>query len=901
MLPNKEREAYYSLTKEEVFTLFSTNDSGLSESEAKQRLDQYGPNKLTEKKRISPLEIFAGQFKNLLTIILLFAATLTFLVYIFGEREQSDLIEAALILAIVVMIAALGFVQEYRAEKAIEELKKLLAFKAKVLRDGKEKEIDTVDLVPGDLVVLEEGEKVPADIRVIDVASLQTNEASLTGESTPVNKIAEKLGRNLQVADQKDMVFSGTAITSGRGLGVVVATGDHTQIGKIAQAVAETQEEDTPIQKRLDKLAKILGWGTLAISSVVFVFIVFFAQDFAQLTLLQRILHSFIAAVALAVAAIPEGLPAVVTISLAFGTRRMLKKNALVRKLTSVETLGSVDVICADKTGTLTAGEMTVREIFYDGISYSVTGRGYETEGDFQKNGSKVEPSILAPILKCGLLCNNAQLEESRVLGEPTEGALIVSASKAGLKKAGKRIYELPFSSERKMMSVVVQEEKDLVVYTKGAPEIVLSKCNKFIKGGSEVSLDEGDKKTILAENEKMASKALRVLGLAYKKINALPADEDIATLEAGLTFIGMQAMMDPPREGVKELIEKATQSGIDVVMITGDHLDTAKAIAAEIGIDGEAITGTDLEKLSDQEFAARVEKIKVYARVNPEHKFKIVEGLKKKGHLVAMTGDGVNDAPALKRADIGVAMGITGTDVAKEASDMVLLDDKFGTIISAIEEGRGVFDNIRKFVDYLLSCNVGEVLVVFLALILFQDVILTAVMLLWINIVTDGIPAVALGLDPAEKGILRYPPKKFQEQVINKRVWLEIIFFGVALTVSTLLLFYFNLSESLQEARAAAFIAIVIFELVRLINIRSGYKIPWTANLFLPISIVIAVLLQLIIVYVPLFSGWFELSPIDTVDWLYIAAVGGGLYIVFRVFDRFLDRFDVLTPTSKT
>ncbi|OGY27301.1 MAG: calcium-translocating P-type ATPase, PMCA-type, partial [Candidatus Woykebacteria bacterium RBG_19FT_COMBO_43_10] len=803
MLPNKEREAYYSLTKEEVFTLFSTNDSGLSESEAKQRLDQYGPNKLTEKKRISPLEIFAGQFKNLLTIILLFAATLTFLVYIFGEREQSDLIEAALILAIVVMIAALGFVQEYRAEKAIEELKKLLAFKAKVLRDGKEKEIDTVDLVPGDLVVLEEGEKVPADIRVIDVASLQTNEASLTGESTPVNKIAEKLGRNLQVADQKDMVFSGTAITSGRGLGVVVATGDHTQIGKIAQAVAETQEEDTPIQKRLDKLAKILGWGTLAISSVVFVFIVFFAQDFAQLTLLQRILHSFIAAVALAVAAIPEGLPAVVTISLAFGTRRMLKKNALVRKLTSVETLGSVDVICADKTGTLTAGEMTVREIFYDGISYSVTGRGYETEGDFQKNGSKVEPSILAPILKCGLLCNNAQLEESRVLGDPTEGALIVSAYKTGIQKTGNRVREVPFSSERKMMSVVVQEEKDLVVYTKGAPEIVLSKCNKFIKGGSEVSLDEGDKKTILAENEKMASKALRVLGLAYKKINALPADEDIATLEAGLTFIGMQAMMDPPREGVKELIEKATQSGIDVVMITGDHLDTAKAIAAEIGIDGEAITGTDLEKLSDQEFAARVEKIKVYARVNPEHKFKIVEGLKKKGHLVAMTGDGVNDAPALKRADIGVAMGITGTDVAKEASDMVLLDDKFGTIISAIEEGRGVFDNIRKFVDYLLSCNVGEVLVVFLALILFQDVILTAVMLLWINIVTDGIPAVALGLDPAEKGILRYPPKKFQEQVINKRVWLEIIFFGVALTVSTLLLFYFNLSESLQEARA--------------------------------------------------------------------------------------------------
>ncbi|MEX0617177.1 MAG: cation-translocating P-type ATPase [Candidatus Woykebacteria bacterium] len=887
----------YLLSKEEVLKNLDSSEKGLSLAEVKARLEKYGPNKLTEAKRISPLVILVDQFKNLLTIILLASAAMTLLVYFFGGRDQSDLIEAGLILAIVIMIAVLGFFQEYRAEKAIEALKKLLAFKAKVIREGVTKEIDTSELVPGDLVVLEEGEKVPADIRIIELASLQTNEASLTGESTPVNKIADSLEGDLQIADQKNMVFSGTSITSGRGRGIVVATGDSTEIGKIATSVAETEDEETPIQKRLDKLGKILGYGTLAVSTVVFVFIVFFAKDFAHLSLLQRVLHSFIAAVALAVAAIPEGLPAVVTISLAFGTQRMLKKNALVRKLTSVETLGSVDVICADKTGTLTKGEMTVREIYFDGASYSVSGRGYDIEGKFEKGGAPANPKEIEMILKCGLSCNNAHLQDGKVLGDPTEAALIVSASKAGLKSVGERVNEVPFSSERKMMSVVSKENGDLFVYTKGAPEIVLSKCSKFIKDGSEADLTEESKKKFLQENGKMAAKALRVLGFAYKKI----AKADPEKVEEDLVFVGMQAMMDPPREDIRGLIEQATESGISVVMITGDHLDTAKAVAAEIGIKGEAISGADLEKLSDEEFSSKVEKINIYARVNPEHKYKIVEGLKKHGHLVAMTGDGVNDAPALKKADIGIAMGITGTDVAKEASDMVLLDDKFGTIISAIEEGRGIFDNIRKFVDYLLSCNVGEVIVVFLALILFQDVILTAVMLLWINIVTDGIPAVALGLDPAEKGIFRYSPRKYQEQIMNKRVWFEIVFFGFILAGAVLLGFYINLSESLGEARAVAFISIVIFELIRLVNIRSDYNIPWTANLLLPISIAAAVLLQLLIVYVPLFANWFELSPIDMFDWGYIVVVGLALYVVFRFFDGFLDKATNSVPAPKT
>ena len=895
-LENKPK--LYSLTKETIFKQFQTTEQGLSAEKASSFLTKYGPNKLSEKKRISPWEIFFNQFKNFLIIILLVAAALTFLVYFFGDQERSDLIEGGLILAIVLMIAVLGFIQEYRAEKAIDALKNLLAFKAKVLRGGKEMEIETSALVPGDLVILEEGLKIPADIRLIATSGLQTNEASLTGESSPITKIVEVLSGNLQLGDQKNMAFSGTTITVGRGKGIVIATGDNTQIGKIAKSVAETKEEDTPIQIRLDKLARVLGIITLVVSIIVFIFILFFAKDLAHLDLIDKVLKAFIASVALAVAAIPEGLPAVVTISLAFGTQRMLKKNALVRKLASIETLGSVDVICADKTGTLTRGEMTVRQIYFDGNSISVSGHGYAIEGDFNLDGKKVGTKGLSPILLAGLACNNASLtEEGTILGDPTEAALVVTANKAGLKNTPERVFEIPFSSERKMMSVVLKEKSNTTIYSKGAPEVVLSASKYILLNGKEIPLTEGEKSKILKENSAMAHKALRVLGFAYKKVGSL----DKKTMEEDLVFLGLQGMMDPPRENIGSLIKQTTENGIDVVMITGDHLETAAAVAAEIGIKGEAITGADFENLSDADFLKKIETIKIYARVNPEHKFRIVDTLKKQGHLVAMTGDGVNDAPALKRADIGIAMGITGTDVAKEASDMILLDDKFSTIIAAIEEGRGIFHNIRKFVDYLLSSNVGEVFVVFLALILFQDIILTAVMLLWINIVTDGIPAVALGLDPAEKGILKYHPKKFQEQIINKRVWLEIIFFAVALTIATLVLFNINLKESLEEARAAAFIAIVIYELIRLVNIRSDYDIPWSKNLFLPISILIAVILQLAIIYIPALANLFELSPIDTFDWIYIIVTGAVLFIVFRIFDGFLDRLGTKSHSAPT
>ena len=889
-LPAQEtHKQYYALSREELFSTLSTNEQGLSDEETARRIQKFGVNKLSEKKGISPLAIFANQFKNILIIILLFAAAFTFAVYFFGEHDRSDLIEGSLILAIVVMIAILGFFQEYRAEKAIDALKKLLAFRAKVIRGGKQREIDTAQLVPGDCVILEEGEKVPADIRLIEVASLRTNEASLTGESAPVSKTGEPLVGKLAIADQKNTVFSGTAVAAGRAKGIVVATGDATQIGQIARFVAETKEEETPIQKRLDRLGKLLGLGTLAISAAVFVFILFFAEDFAHLAFFERILKSFIAAVALAVAAIPEGLPAVVTISLAFGTQRMLKRNALVRKLNSMETLGSVDVICADKTGTLTSAEMTVRELYFDDARYNVSGEGYKTEGKFLQNENAVDAVSFQLLLRIGLLCNNASFsEQGELLGDPTEAALLVSAGKAGLKSAGTRLGEIPFSSERKMMSVVVQDGGTKRMYTKGAPEIVLAHCTKIMRGGRLIPLSADEKDTVLQENARMADKALRVLGFAYKDIQL--SDEQMS--EEGLVFVGLQGMMDPPRKEIPQLISQSHTSGIRVVMITGDHAATAKAVAKEIGLAGEAFTGADLDLLSQPEFEERVERISIYARVSPAHKFRIVEALQKHGHLVAMTGDGVNDAPALKRADIGVAMGITGTDVAKEASDMVLLDDRFSTIVAAIEEGRGIYDNIRKFVNYLLSCNIGEVLVVFFALLLFQDIPLTAVMLLWINVVTDGLPAVALGLDPAEKGILRYSPLRFQEEILSKRVWAEIIMFGIALTVATLFLFFKNLPEGLAEARAAAFMAIIIFELVRLVNIRSDYRISWRINPLLPAAIISSVVLQLLLVYVPLFAGWFELSPIDAADWLYIGAAAVVLFVLFRVFDKVLDRF---------
>src|SRR3989344_9597658 len=650
----------YSQPIEAILKTLETCESGLTEEEAKKRLQTYGPNQLTPKKNPSVLSFYLKQFKNTLTLILLASALLILFIYFFGGRDSTNLIEGGLILGIILMTTVLGFVQEYKAEKAIDSLKKLLAYKAKVIRQGVTSEIDVKNLVPGDIVVLEEGTKIPSDIRLIKAFSLRVNEASLTGESTPSSKGIEVLTGNKQIADQKNMAFSGTAVASGRGIGIVIRTGTNTEIGKIAKDVEGAKEDQTPIQKRLEELGRMIAYIILAVCVIVFVFIVFFAKDFTSLPMMQRIIHSFIASVALAVAAIPEGLTAVVTISLAYGTQRMLKKNALIRKLSSVETLGSTDVICSDKTGTLTRGEMTVRNIYFDGKGYTVSGVGYETSGDFSSDNKKINPNTFSKLLEIGLLCNNASLSAERSMGDPTEIALLVSAKKAGIAMNLERVHEIPFSSERKLMSVVLRDGKDYLVYAKGAPEIVLSKCEGITKE---------DKDSISKINENMSSQALRNLGFAHKQLSKEDYDKQILNeknLEEDLIFVGIQGMIDPARVEVKPLIEKLTASGIRVVMITGDHLLTAQAVAREIGIKGKALTGEELDKLADSEFENIVEDISIYARVNPGTKMRIVDALKKKGHIVAMTGDGVNDAPAIKRADIGIAMGITGTDVAK-------------------------------------------------------------------------------------------------------------------------------------------------------------------------------------------------------------------------------------------
>lgn len=898
----KTAQTAYSQTKEEILHLLNSQEKGLSDSEAEIRLEKFGKNKITSKKSISAVGIFFEQFKNSLILILIGSVILILFIYFFGNHDPSDLIEAGLISVIILMITFLGFFQEYKAEKSIEALKSLLAFKAKVRRSGVEKEVDVADLVLGDIVVLEEGEKVPADIRLLEVFSLRVNEASLTGESKPSSKNADAVAKNKQISDQVNMVFSGTSIASGRAIGIVVATGDKTEIGKIAQNVADVAVDKTPIQEKLDKTGKTIGYIILGISVFVFLFVVFFAKEYSQLDVLDRVIQSFIAAVALAVAAIPEGLPAVVTISLALGTRRMLKKNALVRKLNSVETLGSTDVICSDKTGTLTKGEMTVREIYFDSALYSVAGTGYEKTGKFTANGKDIKEDALELILKVGLECNNASINDEKVLGDPTEAALLVSAYKGNITSSAKRVVEIPFSSERKMMSVVVCDNQKYFVFTKGAPHIVLSKCSSVFKNGSAQKLSSSAISNIDKETLEMSKKALRTLGFAYREITKSDFEKykkEETKIESELIFLGLQGMIDPPRVEIKPLIESCRESGIRTIMITGDHVETAKAVGAEIGLTGNALTGEDLDKLSENEFEKTVETVNIYARVNPNSKMRIVSALKKKGHVVAMTGDGVNDAPALKKADIGIAMGITGTDVAKESADMVLLNDNFETIVHAIEEGRGIFYNIRKFVTYLLSCNIGEVLIVFFGLVIFQKLTLSATMLLWINVVTDGIPAIALGLDPAQKDILKKPARAFQGEIIEKRLWVDMLIFGVLLTVAVLAIYLIALDRGVAAAQGAAFFAAVIFELLYIFIIRSRYKTPFFSNPNLIGAVLIALFLQMLIAYVPPLASLFEIETIRFSDWLLIGAFSALIWIGFKIIQIILDKINFMTKAT--
>jgi len=909
-------EDWHHLSVEAAMERLASSPEGLSHAEAAKRLAQVGPNELVQTARISPLRIFLEQFTDVLVIILIIAAAISAFLGL-SRGEVGDLWDAALIVVIVVLNAVLGFVQEYRAERSLQALKELAAPKARVLRDGQAVLVPSRELVPGDVVLLSAGDKVPADLRLIEVASLRTSEASLTGESTPVSKGVAPLPRETFLGDRKNMAFMGTTVDGGRGKGLVVETGMRTELGKIAGMVQQETKEETPLQRQLNRLGRQIGLIVLGAAAVIFlaglleIGIMEGTDPWAKVELL------FLTAVGLSVAAIPEGLPAVVTISLAIGLQRMIRRHALIRKLPAVEALGAATVICSDKTGTLTKGEMNVRAILVGSRVYEVRGEGFDPTGDIRFEGEKVDLQAhpdLREALVCGILCNDASVKREGnrwvVQGDPTEGALVVAGMRAGLdadilRAEQPRVAEIAFTSERKMMSTlhapvsqealreilaVSEDRRHLsladvgakVLYVKGAPERVLAVCTHHLVDGERKPLTDYDRKQYLFRNQEMAARALRVLGLASRTFPGEVPPIRESGLEEGLTFLGLVGMMDAPRQDAIEAIARCKKAGIKVVMITGDHKLTAMAVAREMGIlaEGErALTGEELERIPEDEFVRDVEHIKVYARVSPEHKMRIVDAWKKRGHIVAMTGDGVNDAPALKRSDLGVAMGITGTDVAKESADMVLTDDNFASIVAAVEEGRGIYENIRKFVAFLLSANAGEVLIMFIATLAIRDPaflpFFTPVQLLWINLVTDGLPALALGVDPYPTDTMERPPRNPKEGVLSRDIRFIVLVVATILTLGTLGIFAIERASGADVTRTqtVAFTTVVFFELFLVFAMRSPRQTLWQIGLFTNKKLILAVLLsaalQILVIYAPFFEGPFHTEALTAMDWV--------------------------------
>ncbi len=871
---------YASLPFKEVMKLLSTSIDGLSEKEAERRLEVYGKNTFSTESKVSLLSVFISQFKSILVVILLIATVISGLL---GEW-----IDAIAIFIIVILNAILGTIQEYKAENAIESLKKFISPKIKVRRGGKEKIIDSALLVPGDIIILEEGINVPADARLIEAHNLATMEATLTGESTPIEKDVQPVVTKL-ISEKKSMVFKGTSVIRGRGLAVVTSTGNYTEMGKIAKKLSEMKRVQTHLEKKLVGFSKSLSLIILAIT--VFTFLIYRFFDATST------IKAFMIAVSLAVAAIPEGLPAVVTLTLSLGANRMAKKKAIVRRLASIETLGAVTVICTDKTGTLTKNELTVKKIF-DGLGdIDVGGTGYTIKGSFSREFSKDITLAGALASRAKLIKKDNEDNDIEVEGDPTEIALVVLAEKAGFdveKERRKRelIGEVSFSSERKRMSIAWKERDKNVLYSKGAPEVLIQLCT-HVKIGSDIQpLTEELKKRFLDKVTEYAKHALRVLAIAYKQLPDEVEEHQLEQEEKDLILLGIVGMIDPPREEVYEAIEKCKKAGIKPIMITGDHLYTAKAIAEEIGIEGKAIRGDEIDSIDlDKE----VENIAIYARVNPSHKLKIVEALKKKGHVVAMTGDGVNDAPAIKEADIGIAVG-SGTDVAKEAAEMIIIDDNFATIVSAIEEGRGIYRNIKKFINYLLSNNLGEVLVVSLAAIfsfIFSThaVIFTALQILWVNLLTDGFPALALGVDPAPKNIMENPPRDPKEEIIDKQMAFSLAYIGILIAIAVLVSFFSFIHKDLTEARTVALTTLVFLELVRIASIKKSYNEPLFNNKYLLWAIIGTLIIQLIAIYSPL-NKILKLSPISLYHWIFVVGITFLVFLmsisVSKLFSKF-------------
>ena len=890
-------------------------EEGLSTAEVKKRQEKFGPNELTEAPPTTFWEMLWAQINNFVIYMLLGAALISILL--------GDEIEAIAIIAIVILNAIMGIIQESRAEAALAALKKLAAPEASVLRDGRRVTAPASQLVPGDIVFLEAGNYIPADVRLLEAVNLRIDEASLTGESVPVEKNAQtRLEKDIPIGDRKNTAFMGTLVNYGRGKGVVVSTGMHTELGMIATMLQRVEDEQTPLQRRLDDLGKVLGWGSLAVCGLVFVIAVVRyvlqpgAADFFSQAALEAYTEAFMVAVSLAIAAVPEGLPAVVTISLALGMREMVRRHALIRKLSSVETLGSATVICSDKTGTLTQNEMTVTRIWADGEFINITGSGYAPVGEFTKAGEAValrDYPAIRTALWIGTLNNDAQLEHAgeqagqetyRMIGDPTEGAILVAALKAGasaktLNKAYPREQEIPFDSVRKRMVTIhsveepaaedlsplsgTEEEREWnIVAVKGAPDVVLELCSHIqtLNNGDQRMTAER-KQQVLAANDAMTGDALRVLGVAYRCLPVLPEEINSDELEKDLTFVGLIGMIDPARSEVKDALNTAREAGIRTIMITGDYPNTARAIAEEIGLlrpGRKVMTGTDLNLLSDEEMVENVQVTDVYARVSPEHKMRIVDALRANQEVVAMTGDGVNDAPAIKRADIGVAMGITGTDVAKGTADMVLTDDNYASIVSAVEQGRVIYSNIRKFVYYLLSCNAAEIMIIFLAIVFGWPVPLTAIQLLWLNLVTDGAPALALGTEPGDPDIMDRPPRPPEEHIINKYMQIGIVIQTIAITAVTLGAFAigrFVDPDHIEFAETMAFVTLSISELFRAYTARSEFypllKIGLFKNKVMNWAVLGSLVLIMLVIYVPFLQPIFNTAPLGIEQWLEI------------------------------
>ncbi len=924
--------AEYQQSVDEVVAAHATDAArGLTSVEARARLEHDGPNRLATERPIPAWRKFLAQFTDLLVILLLIATAISAVLW-WLERDSPLPYEAIAISAVVLLNAVMGYLQEQRAESAIAALQQMAAAHAHAVRDGALTSIPSADVVAGDILVIEEGDTAAADARVIESTALSMAEAALTGESVPVAKDVDTITGEAALGDRTNMIYSGTSATYGRGRVVVVATGMRTEMGRIAGMLAHVPADPTPLQKELDYVGKLLG-GVVVVIAIVMITTIIVAEHVRGVSALFDVL---ILGVALAVAAVPEGLPAVVTAVLSIGVQRMARRNAIVRHLSAVETLGSASVIASDKTGTITRNEMTVREVvtasgrvMFEGTGYAPVGEIKQDDGAPVADGLRVE---LERALAVADRANNASLQQRdgrwSVQGDPTEAALIVAARKAGLKaetltRRFVRVGEVPFSSERKLMSTLHMDnetEGRVLLFTKGAPDVLLTRCVQELVGDGQRILTEARRQEILAANDALAGRALRTLGVAYRSSldGTLAAGSLDSAVERDLVFAGLIGMIDPPRDEARDAVARAKGAGIRPIVITGDHPKTAAVIAQELGIASEtrAVTGAELERMSAESLEQTVDEVSVYARVNPEHKLRIVEALQRRGAIVAMTGDGVNDAPALKTADIGVAMGVTGTDVSKQAADMVLADDNFATIVAAVEEGRSIFSNIRKFLRYLLSSNIGEVMTMFFGVVLARAIglelqagtvvlPLLATQLLWINLITDGAPALALGVDPPDAGLMHQPPRPSRERVITGRMWVGILFVGIVMAGGTLYVLDASLpgglvdgAGTLRYAQTRAFTTLIFFQLFNVFNARSDSASAFHGlftNGWLWAAVSLSIALQCVVLYTPFLQRAFSTQPLSAPDWLFCAVIASSV-LWLREGEKLLYRRGVTT-----